>query len=316
MENLFLAFYVLLVFPSYSCFIWLLFHLCGWFSSVIPVQAQDFGFSLIWDLACFVVRSHPVVYCPSFHFCSQGYAGRCFYHFQFYILLLDWIFACRLLFPVLSFSISMVCTPARPELPDWFFLRSFSSCEFCFSFSSVDSLLWAEIDSQLQCRLPASVFWSRDQGSRPTLTSPRLWSRHLRFSSRDPGSLDLFCVFCFDLRVRLLGLSIVLDRVIFQSAILDAAPALGLPSILPPSICSSAQGFTSALGASCRSAALVHARVIYSAASLSLLMWTVCRVDLVRAQRLQGPVACCVLSALSLFKSFDFCVNHCREKTV
>jgi hypothetical protein len=47
---------------------------------------------------------------------------------------------------------------------------------------------------------------------------------------------------------------------------------------------------------------------------------SVCRVDLVRTQHLQRPVGCFVLSALSLFKSFDFCVdfcvNHCREKSV
>jgi hypothetical protein len=47
---------------------------------------------------------------------------------------------------------------------------------------------------------------------------------------------------------------------------------------------------------------------------------SVCRVDLVRAQHLQRPIACFVLSALSLFKSFDFyvdfCVNRCSKKSV
>jgi hypothetical protein len=74
------------------------------------------------------------------------------------------------------------------------------------------------------------------------------------------------------------------------------------------------------LGASCRSAALVHACLIYSSTSLSLLAWMSCRIDLVRAQRLQCPVACWFLSASSFLKSFNFCVdfgvNHCREKPV
>jgi hypothetical protein len=106
-------------------------------------------------------------------------------------------------------------------------------------------------------------------------------------------------------------------------------PGLGLASILPSSICSSAQWFTSALGASCRSAVLVHARVIYSAASLSLLGNSLsvfpARVNVLPCQSCARPAASasgCLLCSgcLSLLKSFNFCVdfyvNHCREKSV